>query len=575
MNLQDYLRAAEVEQPLPRPVLELFEEPRATDLTEPLSQHRPALRLAEFDDIVNLVLARHRWLAVGTAIETVGQALTQEQAAKTLLPDEVPALVAALRDGADDAQSDALFALYQACMAAALETSTMAAAPAKKNHPRAAQYAPYVADAKPLAEIEAATWFVLRRGEKAGALALTLAHDIDAIVLAAAEPLEALAELMGKTKPAEFVTTRVLADFQESLLGRKALLCEEALLRKAATDYQALLLAEPTKLLPLGAVFIGSDKQRIGMAALDKRGAVAATAPIRPSSGWTDRVLRWMRDHKAKVIAIPDSALASGWLIELKAALEEGRPPPVEVSVTGIIVARSIDDPALKRVSPEIASAIVLARRAHRPIDEWTRVDPTKLNLMPFQNDLDEGRVREVLQAARERAIADGQPLSTAPVTTGGIRARASAPLNPTITGLRDLRPGLSLNGVITNVTKFGAFVNIGLRQEGLVHISELSDEFVNEPAEVVQPGQRVSVRVISVDLDRGRIALSMRTENAPMRRPPMGGGGGGGRGGPPRSGGGPPRGGGRGMGERGGNATGADRSRALGALEDLFKKPD
>ena len=138
------------------------------------------------------------------------------------------------------------------------------------------------------------------------------------------------------------------------------------------------------------------------------------------------------------------------------------------------------------------------------------------------------------------------------------------------MTSIRDLRPGLQLNGIITNVTKFGAFVNLGIKQEGLVHISELSDQFVSDPNEVVQSGQQVTTRVISVDLDRGRIALSMRSENSTLRLPnrERGGGrpmGGGGR--PDRSG--PGGGGGRG----GGNVSPGDRARALQDLERLFQK--
>jgi protein Tex len=74
-----------------------------------------------------------------------------------------------------------------------------------------------------------------------------------------------------------------------------------------------------------------------------------------------------------------------------------------------------------------------------------------------------------------------------------------------------DLTPGMQLPGVVTNVTRFGAFVDIGVKQDGLIHISELSDRFVSDPAEVVSVRQQVSVRVLSVDLPRRRIALSMK----------------------------------------------------------------
>ncbi len=75
-----------------------------------------------------------------------------------------------------------------------------------------------------------------------------------------------------------------------------------------------------------------------------------------------------------------------------------------------------------------------------------------------------------------------------------------------------DLTPGMTLPGVVTNVTAFGAFVDVGVHQDGLVHVSQLADRFVKDPAEVVSLNQRVTVRVLDVDLARNRISLSMRS---------------------------------------------------------------
>ena len=78
------------------------------------------------------------------------------------------------------------------------------------------------------------------------------------------------------------------------------------------------------------------------------------------------------------------------------------------------------------------------------------------------------------------------------------------------------LTPGMKMTGIVTNVTNFGAFVDIGVHQDGLVHISELADKFVKNPADVVSVNQRVTVRVLTIDPERKRISLSMKTENAP-----------------------------------------------------------
>jgi protein Tex len=90
------------------------------------------------------------------------------------------------------------------------------------------------------------------------------------------------------------------------------------------------------------------------------------------------------------------------------------------------------------------------------------------------------------------------------------------------------LKPGMKLPGIVTNVTAFGAFVDIGVHQDGLVHVSQLADTFVKDPASIVKPQQKVMVTVVEVDLARNRIALSMRSKpeigarsaEAPRNRP-------------------------------------------------------
>jgi len=78
---------------------------------------------------------------------------------------------------------------------------------------------------------------------------------------------------------------------------------------------------------------------------------------------------------------------------------------------------------------------------------------------------------------------------------------------------VEDLQPGMRLPGIVTNVTAFGAFVDIGVHQDGLVHISQISDDFVKNPAEFLKVGQKVQTTVMEVDLERKRIALSLKTK--------------------------------------------------------------
>ncbi|MFG1358747.1 Tex family protein [Xanthobacter pseudotagetidis] len=137
---------------------------------------------------------------------------------------------------------------------------------------------------------------------------------------------------------------------------------------------------------------------------------------------------------------------------------------------------------------------------------------------------------------------------------------------------MSDLRPGMVLEGTVTNVAAFGAFVDIGVHQDGLVHVSALADRFVKDPHEVVKAGDVVKVRVLEVDVKRKRIALSMRKDDGAARPP-------GGRGDAPRSDDGPrgprPGGGpsGRGQDSGKGGRPGAGQGAFGAALAEAMRR--
>ncbi|WP_232792561.1 Tex family protein [Actinacidiphila yeochonensis] len=142
------------------------------------------------------------------------------------------------------------------------------------------------------------------------------------------------------------------------------------------------------------------------------------------------------------------------------------------------------------------------------------------------------------------------------------------------VEAMTDLRPGMILEGVVTNVAAFGAFVDVGVHQDGLVHVSALSDAYVSDPREVVKPGDIVRVKVLDVDLPRKRISLTLRLEDEARSQR----GGGAGRGNPPRQGGNPPRQGGRGGqggqgGGQGGQRRGSDQPAPGGAMADALRR--
>jgi protein Tex len=91
------------------------------------------------------------------------------------------------------------------------------------------------------------------------------------------------------------------------------------------------------------------------------------------------------------------------------------------------------------------------------------------------------------------------------------------ARFNDGVTDLKDLQPGMVLEGTVSNVAQFGAFVDLGVHQDGLVHVSQLANRFVSDAREVVKTGQVVKVRVLEVDLARKRISLTMKL-HAPVQ---------------------------------------------------------
>ena len=186
--------------------------------------------------------------------------------------------------------------------------------------------------------------------------------------------------------------------------------------------------------------------------------------------------------------------------------------------------------PRLGRKTFEQAAGFLRIRDAEQPLDN-TAVHPERYPLVE-RMALDVGVEPAELSAAPE--LLDGLDLSRylneevglptlrdiiAELKKPGRDPRDSfvtAGFREDVTGIGDLSVGMRLNGVVTNVAAFGAFVDIGVHQDGLVHISQLADRFVKDPAEVVRVGQQVQVRVLEVDQQRKRIALSMRSGKAP-----------------------------------------------------------
>ncbi len=174
----------------------------------------------------------------------------------------------------------------------------------------------------------------------------------------------------------------------------------------------------------------------------------------------------------------------------------------------------------------EQAAGFLRVREAKNPLDA-SAVHPERYALVETMAADLGCSVRDLMADAGLRAKIDIKRYATAEVgepTLRDILAELAKPgRDPrerfeafsfgAVSKLEDVKPGMTLPGIVTNVAAFGAFVDVGVHQDGLVHVSELSDSFVRDPAEAVKVSQRVRVTVLEVDLERRRIALSMKSK--------------------------------------------------------------
>lgn len=284
-------------------------------------------------------------------------------------------------------------------------------------------------------------------------------------------------------------------------------------------------------------------------------------------------IARRLQDPLAELVKIEPKAIGVG---QYQHDLAEGRlsralDAVVEDCVNGVGVDVNIASaPLLARVSglsERVAGNIVAARDEKGPFRSRTSLKAVP-GLGPKAYELAAGFLRirggadpldasgvhpEAYPVVRRILAATGQPLGA--LIGNGVALRALDPKRftdarfglPTVTDIiaelekpgrdprpafrtatfrdgvekiGDLKPGMRLEGVVTNVAAFGAFVDIGVHQDGLVHISMLADRFVKDPRDVVKPGDVVQVRVIEADAGRKRIALSMRSDDAGAARP-------------------------------------------------------
>jgi uncharacterized protein len=186
-----------------------------------------------------------------------------------------------------------------------------------------------------------------------------------------------------------------------------------------------------------------------------------------------------------------------------------------------------LDVPGIGPKTFEQAAGFLRIRNADNPLDS-TAVHPESY---PLVERIAASLERSVSDLIREPQLLEKFKVSTlgaGTYTVADILAELRKPgrdprdkfvapsFHESVREIADVQPGMVLEGVVTNVTKFGAFVDIGVHQDGLVHISEISNRFIKEPGDAVKTGQIVKVKVLTVDAKAKRIGLSMKALMAP-----------------------------------------------------------
>lgn len=472
------------------------------------------------------------WRRLSSQInETRRQAASPEIPAEILAcaprPDQLDALVRILRfhpapNGVDfDTWKNILQAgteLWTRCLALVRKNGKIRSRAKNLNHPEAASFDPYVRLEVGIEDLPAHRWLAMRRGEKEKILEIDI--ELPQELLLNELPLfqYQLGHHAQSRTPESLLEELVLNDLKPWLLRLLDSEAQNQAVAAAAESLAGLLRTSPLQVRLLGSLFVMKSRAPLAVVIVDREGDLVAHRMIKPDGNWADKVVELFQEHELQYVVLPTTIVGADLLTILETKLSSTEIQIIKMRTAAIAEARQVLVDPPHRLSPSIASAMILARRALDPLKEWSLVDPVNIGIAEYQNDLDPEQLRTVLLETAELCRLErrrGKRL----YISGGASPRGStamARLNPLVKSLADLRPGMSVHGLVTNISHFGAFVNIGLPQEALVHISELCDHFISNPNEVVSIGQQVTAHVLSVDPGRGRISLSLKTRRNP-----------------------------------------------------------
>ncbi len=398
---------------------------------------------------------------------------------------------------------------WKACVSLSLAHGSAVVDLAGPEHPDAGEFENQLTKRAILSEIRGYNWLAIRRGERAKILRVTLELPILEIQRQVEARMADLGLVAKERGPESMVKDLVMCDLEPTvrqLLDQQA---ENEALDSSRTAYMSLLETPPLQVNLTLAVYVGNIDAPAGVVLLDKKADIIDQAVVSADGNIGETVQKFTESYAPDVAVLPITSRDPERLSIAERSL--GNLPIHRVSNAAI--SQALENLPMER---SVAGAVVFGRRALKPGREWSRVDPVSLGLGEYPREIDPETLERILNEARLLSSWKRRRKNSSRQRQGGGRStRAGMPsgrrLNPLVKTIRDLKPGMTVDGVITNITRFGAFVNLGLPTEGMIHVSQLSVEFVENPGEVVRVGQQVKARVLEVIPEKDRIALSLK----------------------------------------------------------------
>lgn len=375
-----------------------------------------------------------------------------------------------------------------------------------------------------LANINGTVWARIRRAMRAKLVDLDFEYPESSIRSHLQAVSGKLSVITEKYVPDELLKLLVIDHLAPAVMNSFDNKLRDELLKELASQYVDILRTAPIRVPKMGAFYPSSDGQTVSVSVINDKGKIVAYETIEITDSWPDDVRVFFVKNKTSYVVVPVMANDHG-TVELIREKVGNFLVFIPSGVNGLEDDGLLADKSFENLPGDVCRSVILSRRMLFPARELSNVDP--LRLLNIRGDGDEQAVREYLLEQKGLALMDPtidrippRVLSQSPASL----IASGAKLNPEIRSIDDVKIGMELTGVIINITKFGAFVNIGLNQEALIHVSEMADDFVNDPFEIVSLGQQVKVSVVGVDMEKNRISLSLRStprifDGKPMKR--------------------------------------------------------